>query len=203
MRHLTPCLTVLVVLLANSSLLAQLPQARLKSIYPPAGQVGTSFELRLTSGDDLEEMDALHFTHPGITAKQRMQEVNGQPQPVDNLFDVTIAADVPPGVYEVHAAGLFGVTNPRRFAVSHRQVIQETEGNNSREQAQTVELNSSIIGKAEGGTDIDVFRFTAEQGQRVVLDCLAAQLDSQLMPTLIVRDAGGWPPPRLPALFFR
>lgn len=178
-------------LLTAAAVQAQLPQARLWSVFPPSGQAGSTFEFRLARGDDLEEMTALHFTHPGITAKLRMQEVNGKPEPVENTFDVAIAGDVPAGVYEVSAAGLFGATNPRRLAVGPRPHLLETEGNNTPAQAQAIELNVSLLGKIEGGTDVDCFKFTARQGQRIVIDCLAERLDSPLAATLQVRDAQG------------
>lgn len=174
-----------------SALPAQLPQTRLKAIYPPAAQVGATVELRLTSGDDLEEVAALHFTHPGITAAPKMQEVEGKQQPVDNTFTVTVAANVPPGVYEVRAAGLWGVSNPARFAVSARKHIDEIEPNNDSAQTQAIELNASVVGKLEGGTDVDRFKFTAEAGQRIVIDCLARRVDSLVDADLMLQDASG------------
>ena len=170
---------------------AQLPLTRLKSIFPPTGQVGTTFELQLTSGDDLEEIAALHFTHAGIAAKPKMQEVEGEPQPVNNTFVVTIAGNVPPGLYEVRASGLWGVSNPQRFAVSGRKLIADSEPNNALEQAQAIELNSSVYGRMDGGTDIDTFKVAVEAGQRIVVDCLSERLDSQMDADLMIRDAGG------------
>ena len=38
-------------------------------------------------------------------------------EPLANEFTVTIAADVPPGIYDVRAVGTFGVSNPRSFVV--------------------------------------------------------------------------------------
>lgn len=170
---------------------AQLPLARLKAVFPPGGQVGSTFELRLTAGDDLEELAALHFTHPGMTAKPRQREVDGRLETVDNTFDVTIAGDVPPGLYEVYATGLWGASNPKRFAVTARPVVTESEPNNTDAQAQAVAVNVSVLGRMEGGTDVDCFRVTAQAGQRVVIDCMAERLDAPLDAVLEVRDASG------------
>lgn len=191
MRIRTLTLATAGLLTLSASLSAQLPQAKLRSIYPPSGQPGATFEFKLTSGDDLEEITALHFTHPGITGKLRMQEVNGKPEPVENTFDVTIAGDVPAGVYEVRASGLYGVTDPRRFAVAPRGHVADAEPNNTPAQAQAVERNVSITGRIEGGNDVDCFKFTAEQGQRIVIDCLADRLDSRMTAALTLRDAAG------------
>ncbi|MEZ6066878.1 MAG: hypothetical protein R3B90_14510 [Planctomycetaceae bacterium] len=170
---------------------AQLPQTRLKAIEPVSMQVGQTIELKLLSGDDLDEVTSLHFSHPGITAKLKMQEVDGQPRPVDNTFEVSAAGDVPPGVYEVRCSGMWGVSNPRRFGVSQRPHAAEASANNTVAAAQAIELNSSVVGRMESGTDIDCFKFTAAQGQKVVIDCLAERLDSSMNATLTLKDAQG------------
>src|SRR6266480_458786 len=85
------------VLLGQGSLLAQLPVARLLTVFPPGGKVGSQSEVGLT-GADLDEANQLHFSHTGITAKQKMGETNRLPEA--NKFLVTITNNVPPGVYE-------------------------------------------------------------------------------------------------------
>src|SRR5205814_4712194 len=99
-------LSVVSALLAERPALAQLPQARLNAVFPAGGQRGTSIDLTLAGGTDLDEASALYFSHPGITAAQKTQMVEGQPQPVAGTFTVTIAADVPIGVYDVRARSL-------------------------------------------------------------------------------------------------
>ena len=47
---------------------AELPQARLTSIIPPGGKIGTDVEVT-ASGADLDEASGLRFSHPGIVAK--------------------------------------------------------------------------------------------------------------------------------------
>ena len=129
--------------------LAQLPQARLHSIFPPGGQIGTTVELRLSSGADLDEVDRLSFNHPDITAVQKMQESGGKQQPVANTFVVTIGPDVPAGLYEARAAGYYGLTNPRTFVVGQRPEVKETEPNNAVEQATAIEADT-VINAAAG-----------------------------------------------------
>src|SRR6266567_3411127 len=100
------------VLVGHGSLLAQLPVARLLTVFPPGGKVGSQFEISLT-GVDLDEANQLHFSHPGITAKLKVGETNGLPEA--NKFLVTIATNVTPGVYEARVVGRFGISNPRSF----------------------------------------------------------------------------------------
>ena len=71
-------------------------------------------------GNDLEDVDKLLFSHPGITATAKMStptEFEKTPKPLAGQFTVTIAGDVPPGTYEAMVIGRFGMSNPRQFAV--------------------------------------------------------------------------------------
>src|SRR6266498_1100846 len=73
---------------------AELPLARLSTLFPPGGQAGTTFEVTVT-GADLDETNQLYFSHTNITAKQKLSEKTGEPDP--NRFLVTIGARVAPG----------------------------------------------------------------------------------------------------------
>src|SRR5215510_5721608 len=85
----------------HGSLFAQLPVARLLTVFPPGGAVGSQFEVSLT-GADLDEANQLHFSQPGISAKQKIGD-NGLPEA--NKFILTIATNVPLGVYEARVVG--------------------------------------------------------------------------------------------------
>jgi hypothetical protein len=99
---------------------AQLPQARLNAIYPLGGQRGTTVEVTVGGGVDLDEASHLYFSHSGITAVPKTVAVEGKPpQPVAGQFVVTIAADVPVGVYDIRVRGLYGMSNPRSFTVGN------------------------------------------------------------------------------------
>lgn len=176
------------VLLPCSSAQAQFPATRLYSLFPAGGQAGQTVEVTITGGDDLEEIDALLFSHPGITATPKL---NDQKQPVNNTFLVTVAADVPSGYYEAYTRGLWGVSNPRRFLVGARPQISEVEPNNAVDKAQPLTLNQAVWGRMLGGTDVEWFRFVGQRGQRVVLDCHAARVDSRMEPVLEVFDDSG------------
>src|SRR5687768_17326143 len=89
----------------------QVPQPKIFAVQPPGSKVGATVDLRISSGSDLDGADRLLFSHPGITAKQLREEPNRiypQGRAIDGKFKVTVAADVPPGIYEVRAAGYFG-----------------------------------------------------------------------------------------------
>ncbi|MCA9088886.1 MAG: pre-peptidase C-terminal domain-containing protein, partial [Planctomycetaceae bacterium] len=189
-------LLLTLVCLATSAQ-AQLPQTRLHAIAPSGCQIGQTVELKVTAGDDLEELDGLIFSHPGIKSVQKFNEQNGVKTPVANTFEVTVGGDVPPGLYDVRCTGLFGLSNPRRFVVGQRPEIVEAENNKvDPAEATVVELNTVINGKMDGGTDVDWYRFSAKKGQRVTIDCWAERIDSAMDATLSVYDASGRRPLR-------
>lgn len=183
----------LVCTLAANIAAAQLPVAQLLALSPPGGQQGTTVDVTLTSGTDLDGAKGLYFSHPGITAAAKMAPPK-LPQlaaePLVNQFAVTIAADVPPGVYDVRSIGTFGVSNPRSFVVGTLPEVKEQGGNNTREKAQAVELNTAVNGTADGNNS-DWYKFTAKAGQRFVIDCWAQRIDSRMDATLELYDAAG------------
>lgn len=161
-----------------------LPQTRLKALSPPGGKVGTTFELKVTSGDDIDGLTSLVFNHPGIKAVPKTQKSGGKQVPVPNTFAVTIAANVPSGLYEVRAAGEFGLSNPRTFVVGRLQEVAEKEANDSTESATPVPLGATVNGVLGGRADVDYFKFDGKQGQHVILDCRAGRIDSRAEPAL-------------------
>ena len=189
-RHrLLPVLVALPVVAAFATTAsAQLPQTRLYAIFPPGAGSGTSVDLQLTSGADLDEIDRVYFDHPGLRARQK-QDGNGNPIP--GRFIVSVDKGVAPGNHEVRASGLFGVSNPRSFVVGRQAESREAEPNNSVEQATPLELGVVSNGRINGGADIDFFRFDARQGQRIVITSHAARIDSRLVATMELLDATG------------
>lgn len=170
---------------------AQLPSTRLSAVFPPGAQVGTSADVSITSGVELEEISRLLFSHSGITAVPKTQVVGGKPVPIANQFVVSVAADVPPGNYEVRAVGFFGISNPRTFMVGVQKEVLEVEPNNAREQASATEINQTINARINGAADLDWFKFTGKAGQRLILDVVARRLDSKLDAALEVYNSKG------------
>lgn len=202
-RFLRHAWLVLPCLLFARGAWAQLPSATLTGVFPAGGQRGARVELQIAGtnldgnvalGSILSGADRLYFSHPGITATQLTREpgpFEEGPQTVPNRFVVSIAADVPSGVYEVRAWGKYGVTNTRAFVVGALPEQVLLEPNDSPEQAVPVELGSVVHGQIERQADVDLIRFHALAGQRVVVNCWSRRIDSQLRPTLIVQDAQG------------
>ncbi len=170
-------------IVATAALLAvahtELPVARLDTVFPPGGTRGTKIDL-IATGADLDEASALHFTHPGIAATLKP----------DKHFAVTIAPDVPAGIYDVRVSGLFGVSNPRAFVVGELPESVKAQPNDKPDAAIEIPLGSVVNGNVNPST-ADYFKFTAKPGQRVLIECLAPEIDSRLSPVLAVLDAAG------------
>ena len=162
---------------------AQLPQARVSSLHPAGGQAGQPVEINV-AGTDLDEATGLVFNHPGITAVPKTQMVDGKPQPIANAFVITIAGDVPPGVYDLRVKGLFGISNPRTFTVVDRKAVAETEPNNTPDKAAAAELNSLIFGRSDAASDVDWYKLTLPAGKRVVIEARAGRVDSRMEPVV-------------------
>ncbi len=175
----------LICVLAESSRCADLPLARLHTIFPPGGKAGTSFEVSVT-GLDLDDAGQIHFSNSGITATQKMSAAN---QPEANRFMVSIDQSVLPGVYDARVVGRFGISNPRGFAVGNQMETTET-GNHTPGKAMAVAVGTSVNGRM-AASSADYFKFEAKKEQRVLIECLANQLDSKLDPVLVLSTPTG------------
>ena len=172
---------------------AQLPATRLDGIFPAGAKAGTTIDVTVT-GSDLDDAAELWFSHPGITAKPKLVEptaIDKSPRPIPNQFVVTVAGNVPVSAFDVRVRGKYGLSNPRVFELSNLAELTETEPNNEFEQATELMLPQIVNGQINGTTDIDMFRFTAAAGQRILFDCRARRIDSLLRPALSVYNAKG------------
>jgi hypothetical protein len=145
-----------------------LPTARLDGVFPAGVRAGTEVEVVLT-GVDLDEADRLMFSDGGLSAVR----VEGM------KFKVTASAGMAPGLYEVRAAGKYGISASRLFAVGAIGEVVETGDNGSVEKAMVVPVPVTVNGTT-GADSADYFRFKAGKGQRLVVSCAAERIDSQL-----------------------
>ena len=172
--------SLLILLLLVPVARAELPSPRLDRLNPLGAAAGSSVEVTV-AGADLEDATRMIFDHAGIKAEFVK----------DRIFKVRIASDVPPGTYDARVIGKSGVSNPRLFAVSRGLTeVVEKKPNSEPETAQVVPLNCVINGLSDQGRE-NLFRFTAKKGQRIVAECFAQRLDSQLDATMTLTDTDG------------
>ncbi len=164
------------LLLTSTALLTQ-AQLRLHTVSPAGGKVGSTLKVSVT-GEKLDELSGLQFSHRGIVAEKMGS----------NSFKVTIEKDVPPGTYDMRALGKTGASNPRAFAVGLLNEVAKAK--NSSGSPQSISLETTVNGRTDTNA-VDYFRFEAKQGQRVLMRCDARKLDSKLEPVLTLADAAG------------
>lgn len=179
-NHSWQLVAVAAIFVSNSMSQAQLPVPRLNSIYPCGAKQETTVDCTIAGGD-LDGASGLYFSHPGITATPAGP----------NKFKVTVGKEVPVGQYDVRAITPLGVSNFRAFVVGDYPEVVEKEPNNEPAQAQRVTLPVVVNGRVDNPTDVDHFTFAAKKGQRVLINCWAWRIDSQLDGTLMLFDAKG------------
>ncbi|GAA5146593.1 hypothetical protein GCM10023213_39940 [Prosthecobacter algae] len=163
-----------------------LPLPHLLTLMPMGGQAGSQIEVTLSS-ESVEDISALLFSHPKITA-QPLTGPDGKALP--NKFKVSIAADVPPGVYDARVISRLGVSSVRAFSVSQLPEITRSKPNNTLETAMALPANS-ICNATMTKRAVDFYAFEGKKGQRVAVDCAAIGIDSRLTPVVILADAQG------------
>ncbi|WP_417387726.1 hypothetical protein [Gimesia sp.] len=191
---LNVCFFSLLFLSCQQPVSAQLPTADLRQIRPFAAPAGKTVELSII-GSNLDDASELRFSHPGITAKPVMlpaDDIYPEPRIQGSRFEVSVANDVPPGIYEVRAVSYFGLSTARPFVVApaNSREVAETGSHESRETAQAVEVNSTVTGSVPS-RGIDWYRFTAKGGQRVLVELFAERVDSRLDGQVVVYDSEG------------
>lgn len=171
---------LLVGVVAAVPVCAELPSPRFDRLTPSGGSSGSTVDVAIL-GADIEGVDRLYFDHAGLSAKLVEEK----------KFKITIGPDVPAGTYDVRLAGRFGISNPRLFEISHGlDNVFEIEPNNASTEAQVVSLNSAINGTSDGNGE-DFFKVNLSTGQRIVIDCLARRLESEMDASIEVSNASG------------
>ncbi|MDA1248890.1 MAG: PPC domain-containing protein [Planctomycetota bacterium] len=157
------------------------PAPVLNTVFPAGGQAGTTVEVTIAGGS-LVEVSTLHCSLSGIECSK----VEGKP----NTFTLAIPKDAPVGQYDLYAVTRFGVSSPRVFVVGSRQEILESQPDKVEDVSQSVPLGVTINGQIQKG-DVDQYSFSARKGQRVIVECLAERIDSNLRAMLGLYDSEG------------
>jgi len=180
---LSVCLAWLTI---ASVAVAELPWSRVDGLFPAGAKAGTTVRIRLTSGAELEAASSLTFSHARITGSRVADS-----SPAENLFEVHVAPEVPPGLYDVALQGEHGLSNLRTFAVSANDETTEAEPNETPLTATSAVVGTLLNGRIGKPTDVDAYTFQATAGQKIIADCLASRIDSPLLPVMEILDARG------------
>jgi hypothetical protein len=158
---------------------AQLPVARLTTIFPPGAQTGVATEVKV-EGSDLDDAKELRFSQAGISAVFK----------ADGIFTVTAATNVPVGIYDARVIGRFGASSPRAFVIGDRPETISSGTNKTFATAQEIAVGSAVNGKAIANAP-EFFRIKAQKGQRLLIECEARRIDSKMDPALALFDSTG------------
>jgi hypothetical protein len=163
-----------------------LPVPRLLTMMPMGGQVGAEVEVTL-SGQHLESASELVFSDSRISATAKLGAEGAAEL---NKFVVRIAADCPPGLYEASVMTRLGLSSPRVFSVGLQPEVTQLEPSTTVAAARPLELNT-ICNAVMPERAVNHYSFSANKGQRVIVDCAAAGIDSKSNAVLVVADAAG------------
>src|SRR5262249_19067231 len=119
-----------------------LPTARLLTVTPMGGKVGTTFEVAV-NGEHLDEAGDLLFSDPGVTAARKRDAAGG---PVPDRYVVTIAPDCPPGLVEARLVTRLGVSASRAFAVGTLTEVTPAKPNRTLATAQEMPVGGVCNG---------------------------------------------------------
>jgi hypothetical protein len=186
---LTAACSLAVACCLPAALLAQsvgLPAPRLLTTMPMGGQAGTQIEVTI-SGENLEDADQLAFSDPRITAAPKLDAAG---KPLANKYQVTIAADCPPGVYEARVMSRLGMSSSRIFSVGALPEVSQSAKNTSLATAMELAINS-VCNAVLTEKQVDYYQFAGRKGQRIVVQCSAKGIDSNTQAVLIIADAAG------------
>ena len=179
---------ILVVLctLFTTSLYAQ--KLSLGYLFPAGGQVNSYVEVE-AGGLNINRATKVLFSHPGIRGelepivesaaeKRKRRRLNDQssPQLADRIkIKITIAANVPCGVYDLRLQGPRGVSNMLPFEVASYPNFVEGKKSSMRKPNVVETLPAVLCGQVSPG-GIDYFRFEGNKGDTIVASVKGRQL---------------------------
>lgn len=185
------------VLFSATAAFAKFPSPELQEVYPAGGQAGTEVEVTV-SGIDLNGIEGLKFSNPGIKAERIYHPKSKnwtEPRPKGMSFKVTIPKNIKPDSYDVRVLGYYGLSSPRIFQVSAAsdpaEVNSESaEKNNTVASARALSMESVANGKISSRS-ADYYKLALKKGQRVLIHCWAIRLGSKLDAKLTLFNPEG------------
>lgn len=181
------------VSLGSGQAAAQFEPAQLFSLSRSGGEAGSTFDLRVETGNQLVEIEKLHFSNPKVSAELKTLDprpFSEQRVPEFGQFLVTIPDDLPGGRYEVRAEGRNGVSNPRAFLVSEFPNQVPPQVSHDRNAATPLPASTLLHARATAA-EVDYYQLSLAKSQPVQIELLAQQLDSRMIGQIKLFDAAG------------
>jgi hypothetical protein len=167
---------------------AEAGSPRLVRLTPPGGQRGTTVEVQLI-GRYLDSPREVVFYEPGITVEsvdplEGEIEFAGRRERVEPGTRVRVrlklADDCPLGPHGLRLRTAAGVTDYQRFFVGPFPALDEDEQNqrrnDRREAAKDVPMATTVVGRMNDPTDVDLYKVDARRGDRISAEIEAARI---------------------------
>jgi len=147
-------------------------------IAPAAGQRGQSFELTVTGAGLQDASEALLYSREIQCEKIEARSDN------ELILHLKTTADCPAGTHAVRIRSAEGVSELRVFRISPLPIVKETESNDTVEDAQSIPLNSTVVGTVEAG-DVDSYRVTLKKGDRLSAEAEAMRSAGAMLDAVL------------------
>ena len=129
------------------------------------------------------------FPLGGRAGVETVASINGW-----NLPGTELPLDTRPGVNNFRKTAYYDnkcLSNSVTYAVDTLPECNETESNNTPEEAQLIELPKIINGRIAESGDVDMFRFDGHAGDKIVAEVYGRRLNSPLDSLLRLTDSSG------------
>ncbi|MDA1014365.1 MAG: hypothetical protein O3A00_07920 [Planctomycetota bacterium] len=174
-------------------------------IFPAGARRGTSLEVRFGtecvpagtrvhwSGSHVSGSTQLlrPLADIGEPSPRREPTITPITYPREWAGEVRIAKNAALGTAFWSINGAQGGTASRPFVIGDLPEFIETESNSTVAAAERVQLPVTINGQISGERDADYFRFSANAGETIVCEVMAARLGSKLEPLVELLDGAG------------
>lgn len=168
-------------------------------LFPAGGQVGTTVEIE-AGGLNINKAVKVMFNHPGIkgevipivesaASKRKRRRLNDQssPQLADKVkIKITIAEDVPCGLYDLRLQSAKGLSNKLPFEVSSYPNFVENKRSSLNQPNKVTSLPAVLCGYVSPG-GIDYFQFSGRKGETIV-----ASVKGRMLVPYIADAVPGW-----------
>ena len=168
-------------------------------LFPAGGQTGTTVEIE-AGGLNINRATKVMFNHPGIkgevipvkesaAAKRKRRRLNDQssPQLADKVkIKISIAKDVPCGMYDLRLQSPKGLSNKLPFEVSSYPNFVENKRSSMKNPNKVTTLPAVLCGYVTPG-GVDYFQFAGKKGETIV-----ASVKGRLLVPYIADAVPGW-----------
>lgn len=155
------------------------------SVTPRAAHIGGELLVSLAGKNFTEDMQAM-ASHPGLKVQLAKQSIKAS----SARLKITAGAEVPRGAYDVWLKNASGESARLKVYADEIQPTVTKAADFKKSPVQIAKLPASVWGTLTETGQHDAYRFTAKEGEELVLDLAVAQVGSVAKsPTLEIVDA--------------